>query len=119
MTRQWIAIFLLFLSSLLCLGNAYADLNSDYQGYEVYTDSNGHIILRLPPKFVLIAGEINIPLHITPKNGVFRLVASSNSWVLQSMTQGEFNNLTLTAASHLALWAITTNSFLRYGALHR
>ncbi|MBW8184280.1 toxin TcdB middle/N-terminal domain-containing protein [Shewanella nanhaiensis] len=100
MLKQWIAIFLLFLS---CVGYTKADLNSDYQGYEVYTDSSGNIILRLPPKFVLIAGDINIPLHITPKNGVFKLVESSNSWVLQPMTQGEFDNLSLTPASHLAL----------------
>ncbi|WP_064791916.1 toxin TcdB middle/N-terminal domain-containing protein [Shewanella woodyi] len=100
MLKQWIAIFLLFLS---CVGYTKADLNSDYQGYEVYTDSSGNIILRLPPKFVLIAGDINIPLHITPKNGVFKLVESSNSWVLQPMTQGEFDNLSLTLASHLAL----------------
>ena len=100
MIKQWIAIFLLFLS---CVGYTKADFNSDYQGYEVYTDSRGNIILRLPPKFILIAGDISIPLFITPKNGVFKLVESSNSWILQPITQGEFDNLPLTPASHLAL----------------
>ena len=101
MIKQRIAfLFVLFLSVIT---SVHADLNSDYQGYEVYTDSSGNIILRLPPKFVLIAGDINIPLYITPKNGVFKLVESGNSWTLQPMTQGDFDRLTLTSASHLAL----------------
>lgn len=101
MIKQRIAfLFLLFISVIT---SVYADLNSDYQGYEVYTDSNGDIILRLPPKFVLIAGDINIPLNVTPKNGVFKLVEVSNIWKLVPITQADFERLTLTSASHLNL----------------
>ncbi len=101
MIRQW--IIFLFLLFLFVMTSAHASMNTDYQGYEVYTDSGGNLILRLPPKFVLIAADINIPLYITPQNGVFKLIESSNSWMLKPITQGEFDRLRLTPASHLAL----------------
>ncbi|KPZ73140.1 tRNA nuclease WapA precursor [Shewanella sp. P1-14-1] len=97
MQLRWIVgFFLFFISSF-----SFANSNSDYQGFEVYNDSDGNIILRVPSKFVLIASEINIPLNITPKNGVFKLVQSGNNWVLEPITQQQFQVLTLTDASHL------------------
>ncbi|MPY24443.1 toxin TcdB middle/N-terminal domain-containing protein [Shewanella sp. YLB-07] len=96
-----VALFALLFISIVA--RVEAGTLPDCDKHEVYTDSNGDIILRIPPTFVLIAGEINIPLLITPKNGVFKLVESSNSWALIPMTQSEFDSLSPTPASHLAL----------------
>ncbi|MGR3971751.1 toxin TcdB middle/N-terminal domain-containing protein [Shewanella sp. 1180_01] len=101
MFKQWnvcLAILVLFFCSL-----AKADFNSDYKKFEVYVDQNGNYILRVPPTFVLIAADINIPLNITPKNGVFKLIQNGLAWSLVPITQGEFESLTLTAASNITL----------------
>lgn len=93
------AIFIFFIVN----SSVAASSDSSYQGYEVFTDSAGNIIVRQPPKFILIAGEINIPLNYTPKNGVFKLVKNGSTWTLVPITQAQFDALTLTLATHLEL----------------
>ncbi|ABE53494.1 Rhs family protein-like protein [Shewanella denitrificans OS217] len=101
MCKQWTV----FITALFLLFSSFtkADLNSDYRNYQVFTDQAGNLVLRVPATFVLIASDINIPLNITPKNGVFKLIQNGNTWSLIPMTQGEFDNLSLTAASHIRL----------------
>ncbi len=98
MTFYSLMLFTFIFYSKLSIATAgIDDLN-----YNIYQNQTGDLFLRIPPQFVLIASDINIPLNITPKNGVFRLAytQSNNKWTLIILNETEFSQLTLTQASH-------------------
>ena len=70
---------------------------ADTGGYQVYTDYAGNIYLEAPKKFVLIHGEVSVPLSLMPANGLLRLVQDANGWRLEVLTQTQWNALALTA----------------------
>ncbi|RYV04074.1 hypothetical protein SOPP22_01340 [Shewanella sp. OPT22] len=103
MLKQWIVV-LSFISALFLFSPfSHSSQGQEYQNYDVYYDENGDIVLRIPPKFLLIASEIAIPLSITPKNGVFRLTYQNGKWVMQPLTQNQFVQLSLTLATDIEL----------------
>ncbi|MCL1125856.1 toxin TcdB middle/N-terminal domain-containing protein [Shewanella surugensis] len=79
--------------------------HQDDLNYDIYQNQTDDLFIRIPPHFVLIAGEINIPLNITPKNGIFQLAynPTTDNWSLIILSETEFNRLTLTPASHYIL----------------
>ncbi|WP_041417535.1 hypothetical protein [Shewanella woodyi] len=66
MVSQWISIFALFLSSLICLDNAYAGPNSGYQCREAEIGAGNHglVAAHLLSNFTFVTGKTNIQLRI-------------------------------------------------------
>ena len=73
MVSQWISIFALFLSSLICLDNAYAGPNSGYQCREAEIGAGNHglIAAHLFSSFVLITGKTHIERHVISISDMF------------------------------------------------
>ncbi|MCS4306760.1 hypothetical protein M2404_001085 [Rheinheimera pacifica] len=67
--------------------------------YLVYSDPSGNIYLQAPKQFVLIHGEVAVPLLITPKNGLLKLAKSDSSWQLTVLTPAQWQLLQLTPGS--------------------
>ncbi|WP_445765911.1 SpvB/TcaC N-terminal domain-containing protein [Rheinheimera sp.] len=84
----------LLLTVLLMAGFA---AKADSGGYTFYTDYAGNIYLAAPKKFVLIHGEVSIPLSIVPPNGLLKLIQDSNGWRYEILTQAQWDALQLTA----------------------
>ena len=95
------------LSVLLLIGFA-AKANSG--GYTYYTDYAGNIYLQAPKKFILIHGEVSVPLSILPANGLLRLVQDANGWRYEVLTQTQWNALGLTEG-HSAVASIELGDF--------
>jgi hypothetical protein len=74
---------------------------ADPGGYTVYSDPQGNIYLEAAKQFVLIHGEVSIPLLITPKNGLLKLTKSGSSWQLTVLTPSQWQSLQLTPGSSI------------------
>lgn len=94
--------YLMLLIFFLYPTSGFAATQQDELNYDIYQNQVGDLFLRIPPHFVLIAGDINIPLNITPKNGIFQLdyTQSTDKWSLVILNETEFNRLTLTQTSN-------------------
>ncbi|RYV04078.1 hypothetical protein SOPP22_01360 [Shewanella sp. OPT22] len=71
--------------------------------YELYQDEFGNFYLKPPKQFVLISGEINIPLLLESKEPVLMLVYRDGNWVLLEInaSQLKFKTLTPVTGHHL------------------
>ncbi|MGP9802142.1 hypothetical protein [Rheinheimera sp. NSM] len=87
--------YLLFFMLVVVTTTTQADTGE----YLIYSDSSGNIYLQAPKQFVLIHGEVAIPLLITPKNGLLKLAKSGSSWQLTVLTPSQWQLLQLTPGS--------------------
>ncbi|WP_299010503.1 toxin TcdB middle/N-terminal domain-containing protein [uncultured Shewanella sp.] len=92
---------LLFLISISYAAFSFAATKADDLNYDIYQNQAGDLFLRIPPKFVLIAADIAIPLNITPKNGIFKLdyTQATDKWTLIILNETEFNRQSLSPTS--------------------
>jgi hypothetical protein len=65
------------------------------ENYQVYSDSSGALYLKAPRLFVLIAAEVSVPLLITKKNGYLKLTQQGSSWLVESLTENTWQQLSL------------------------
>ncbi|HEY0924141.1 toxin TcdB middle/N-terminal domain-containing protein [Rheinheimera pacifica] len=79
---------------------------ADSAGYKIYSDYAGNIYLEAPKKFVLIHGEVSIPLSLIPINGLLKLVQGANGWSLEVLTEAQWKALQLTEG-HSAVSGLT------------
>lgn len=78
---------------------------ADNGSYKVYSDYAGNIYLEAPKKFVLIHGEVSVPLSLMPANGLLRLVQDASGWRLEVLSQAQWNAAEL-SAGHAAISGI-------------
>ncbi|WP_064791930.1 RHS repeat-associated core domain-containing protein [Shewanella woodyi] len=64
--------------------------------YKLYVDAHGHYFLKPPKQFILIAGDITIPLYIESKEPVLELNEQGSGWALNQLTHTQFNNKSVT-----------------------
>ena len=74
--------------------------DSIYKQYIVYEDSAGNIYLELPKQFVLIAGDITVPIYFRPKNGLLKLSYVNGSWQAVELNESQFASLTLQSSNY-------------------
>lgn len=72
-----------------------------HQTYTIYSDSLGDIYLEADRNFILIHGNIAIPLYFRPQNGLLKLIKNKNSWHFNYLTENEWNELELTIGNAL------------------
>ncbi|MGP9802960.1 FG-GAP-like repeat-containing protein [Rheinheimera sp. NSM] len=102
----------LLLTVLILTGFA---VKADSGGYKVYTDYAGNIYLEAPKKFILIHGEVSVPLALTPVNGYLALTQGSNGWVINQLTEAQWRALQL-SEGHSAVKQIEFADFDGDGA---
>ncbi|QPB82217.1 hypothetical protein CWC22_004005 [Pseudoalteromonas rubra] len=75
--------------SLLFLFSSLAQA-SVAQSPSVYEDSSGNIYIQSPKQFVLIAGEIDVPLYVYPTMGLLKLRYSNGQWTREILYESQF-----------------------------
>ncbi|MDR6985125.1 RHS repeat-associated protein [Rheinheimera pacifica] len=87
------AVVRLMLFSILVLAGFTAAAQSG--GYKIYTDYGGGIYIEAPKKFVLIHGDVSVPLSLTPPNGLMRLYQGFAGWQVEYLTEDQWRALQL------------------------
>lgn len=69
---------------------------ADTVGYQVFSDSAGSIYLEAPKTFVLIHGDVSIPVYARRKNGLLKLERNGQYWRAIELNETEWTSLQLT-----------------------
>ncbi|MDX3773546.1 toxin TcdB middle/N-terminal domain-containing protein [Chromatiaceae bacterium AAb-1] len=97
--KLWPALRLFVLLFILSLTPFTASASS--HGYTYYTDTGGNIYLQAPRKFILIHGEVSVPLSLLSPNAYLKLHKTQSGWQVSVLTEAQWKALQLLSADSI------------------
>jgi RHS repeat-associated protein len=92
MWSRWINALLIALGTILPITATAANYS-----YELYTNAQGGIFLKTPKQFMLLHGDVSIPMMVMPSDGYLQVLDQGNGqWATQSMTAEQWQSQQVT-----------------------